>query len=84
LANLHYSGFFAILNIRIFSASTAFHALELGFRTVLIEDCSRGIREENISATFARVRAEYGCVVHSSEVGVCGGEYFISDLLFCR
>jgi len=49
-------------------ASTAFHALELGFRTVVIEDCSRGIREENISATFARVRAEYGCVVHSSEV----------------
>ena len=59
-------------------ASTAFHALELGFRTILIEDCSRGIREENIAATFSRVRAEYGCVVHSSEVRRLGNtKYFI-------
>ena len=32
-----------------FSASTAFHALELGFRTILIEDCSRGIRSLSLS-----------------------------------
>ena len=52
----------------LFPASTAFHALELGFRTILIEDASRGIQEENITATFARVKAEHGCVVNSSEV----------------
>ena len=50
------------------SASTAYHAIELGFRTVLIEDCSRGIRDDNINATFEKVRASHGCVVHSSEV----------------
>lgn len=49
-------------------ASTAFHALELGFRTVVVEDACRGIRTENINATFAKVRAEYGCVVQSQEV----------------
>lgn len=49
-------------------ASTAFHALELGFRTILVEDCSRGIRDDNIKTTFERVRSEYGCVVKSNEV----------------
>lgn len=49
-------------------ASTAYHANELGFRTILIDDCSRGIRPETIQETFERVRADYGCVVNSSEV----------------
>ena len=35
-------------------ASTAFHALELGFRTVLIDDCSRGINKENIAAAYEK------------------------------
>ena len=35
-------------------ASTAFHALELGFRTVLIDDCSRGIDRKNIEATYEK------------------------------
>ena len=50
-------------------ASTAFHANELGFRTVLIDDCSRGIKEENISSSYNKLRTEFACVVQSSEVG---------------
>ena len=79
------------LNNYYFLASTAYHAIELGFRTVLIEDCSRGIRDESINSTFEKVKASHGCVVHSSEVReteteterVGGGEgkvSFIGDL----
>ena len=49
-------------------ASTAFHALELGFRTTLVEDASRGIDKENISQTFDRIVEESGCVVNSKAV----------------
>ena len=52
----------------ILSASTAHHANELGFRTVLIDNCSRGINDQNIQATFERLKAEWACVVQSSEV----------------
>jgi len=47
---------------------TAFHAQELGFRTILIDDCSRGITNENINNTFDKIKSQYGCVVQSSEV----------------
>ena len=50
------------------SASTAFHAQELGFRTILVDDCSRGINLENISECFKKIKSELGCVVQSSEV----------------
>ena len=52
----------------LFSASTAFHALELGFRTVLVDDCSRGIDEIDIKNSFERIRAQNGLVVQSHEV----------------
>ena len=51
-----------------FSASTAFHAMELGFRTMVIEDCSRGIDENSIKAAYEKVRRRWGLIVHSSEV----------------
>ena len=51
-----------------FSASTAFHAMELGFRTMVIEDCSRGIDENSIKAAYEKVRKGWGLIVHSSEV----------------
>ena len=54
----------------VFIASTAFHANELGFRTILIDDCSRGIKEENINNTFDKLKTEFACVVQSSEVMV--------------
>merc|ERR1719219_1110018 len=49
-------------------ASTAFHALELGFRTILIDDCSRGIDGADIDRTFEKIREQNGLVVQSSEV----------------
>ena len=50
--------------------STAFHAIELGFRTCLIEDASRGINNENINKAFEKIKDEYGCVVNSKEVNL--------------
>ena len=48
-------------------ASTAYHANELGFRTILIDNCSRGINENNINGVFAKLKNEFACVVQSSE-----------------
>ena len=59
------------------TASTAFHALELGFRTCLVEDASRGINDESIGDTFNRILEENGCVVNSKEV------FIFEDLIFC-
>ena len=50
------------------TASTAFHALELGFRTCLVEDASRGINDDSIGDTFSRIMEENGCVINSKEV----------------
>ncbi len=49
-------------------ASTAFHGQELGFRTVLIDDCSRGIITEAIHDTIRKVHDHHGVVVKSTEV----------------
>jgi len=49
-------------------ASTAMHSLELGFRTILVDDCSRGIDGDDIKKTFERVREGNGLVVQSNEV----------------
>ena len=48
--------------------STAFHSLELGFRTIMIDDCSRGIDHGDIARTFERIREQNGLVVQSNEV----------------
>jgi len=48
-------------------ASTAFHAQELGFRTILVDDCSRGIKSEDIEKTKDKIKENNGCVIHSSE-----------------
>ena len=34
----------------------------------MIDDCSRGIRDDSIQQTFEKVRLSHGCVVDSSEV----------------
>ena len=44
------------------------HAQELGFRTIFIEDCSRGIDPNDIKDTLDQVRATHGVVINSSEV----------------
>lgn len=48
--------------------STAFHAQDLGYRTVMVEDASKGVKEEDIQATFKKIRDNDGVVVDSSEV----------------
>jgi hypothetical protein len=63
---VHFSGSFAFLIL----GSTAFHALELGFRTCLIEVASRGINNENINKAFNKIREEHGCVIKSKEVNL--------------
>ena len=57
-----------VTSLLLISASTAFHSLELGFRTILIDDCSRGIDECDIKAAFDRIREQNGIVCQSSEV----------------
>ena len=42
--------------------------MELGFRTILIDDCSRGIDHGDIAATFEKIREQNGLVVQSNEV----------------
>ena len=44
------------------------HSLELGFRTILVDDCSRGIDGDDIKKTFQNVRDGNGLVVQSNEV----------------
>ena len=36
----------------------------------MIDDCSRGINEENIANAYDKIRQEYGLVVQSSEVSI--------------
>jgi len=49
-------------------AFTAFHSQELGFRTILVEDASRGIQEPEIKSTFDKLREGHGCIVKTGEV----------------
>ena len=44
---------------------------ELGYRTILVEDASRGIDQGRVAATVQEVRENHGLVVSSKEVGVC-------------
>ena len=63
-----------------YAASTAFHAQELGFRTILVDDCSRGINMKDIEATKEKIKENNGCVIHSSEVRKITGVYLSDGL----
>ena len=63
-------------------ASTAFHAQDLGFRTILIDDCSRGINNDNITNCFEKIKNSFGCVVQSSEVRTEIVEFIYLQVLF--
>ncbi len=52
----------------ITKGATANHAQELGFRTIFLEDCSRGIDPNDIKDTLDGVRSNHGVVISSSEV----------------
>ena len=51
-----------------FTGFTALDALELGFRTNLLGDCSRGIAPDAIKETLAKIKKEGGLIINSSEV----------------
>ena len=51
-----------------FIAWTAFDALDLGYRTILVEDACQEISAEDVKVTFAKIKEESGLVVNSSEV----------------
>ena len=52
---------------------TAFHSLEHGFRTVLIEDACRGVDADAIEQTKKKLTESGGMIVHSSKVKI----YFV-------
>ena len=54
--------------IIIIQGATAGHAQELGFRTIFLEDCSRGIDPIDIKDTLEGVRANHGVVINANEV----------------
>jgi exosome complex component RRP4 len=49
---------------------TAFHSLEHGFRTVLIDDACRGVDNDAIEETKRKLIESGGIIVHSSKVKI--------------
>ena len=48
--------------------ATATDALSAGYRTILIDDCCRGVDLQDIEATKESVLNSHGVIVHSKEV----------------
>ena len=55
------------INISLPGATTQ-HALEHGFRTVLVEDAARGVSLEDINATRDRLKRSGAAIVRSEQV----------------
>lgn len=53
-----------------FLGATAADALAIGYRTVLIDDCSRGVDLKDIEKTKNTVTSNNGVIVDSSQVGL--------------
>ena len=51
-----------------FSAATTKHALEHGFRTVLVEDACRGVDEKDITGVKEEILRQGAIIVNSDEV----------------
>jgi len=49
-------------------AATAQHALDIGYRTVMVDDACRGVAQEEIAATRRSVEEQSGLVVMSDKV----------------
>jgi exosome complex component RRP4 len=52
----------------LFVGATAADALAIGYRTVLIDDCSRGVDLKDIEKTKNTVTSNNGVIVDSSQV----------------
>jgi len=50
------------------AGATSLHSAELGFRTILIEDASRGIELRDMAATRESIIRQHGIVVNSDHV----------------
>lgn len=48
--------------------ATAVDALSAGYRTILIDDCCRGVDLRDIESVKGNVNSSYGVIVHSDEV----------------
>ena len=56
---------------------------QLGYRTILVEDASRGIDQGRVAATVQEVRENHGLVVSSKEV-VCEVNSFKYNIISIR
>lgn len=50
------------------TGATAIDSLSAGYRTVLIDDCCRGVDLQDIETTKENVLNNHGVIVHSKEV----------------
>lgn len=57
-----------VLSIFYFVGATTADALSIGFRTILIDDCCRGVELVDIEKTKNSVIANHGVIVTSSQV----------------
>jgi nicotinamidase-related amidase len=48
--------------------ATAIDALSSGFRTILIDDCCRGVDLQDIETTKESILSDHGVIVQSHEV----------------
>lgn len=51
-----------------FSGATAVDALSIGYRTILLDDCCRGVDLEDIEKTKKTVISNHGVIVNSNLV----------------
>lgn len=52
----------------IFLGATALDSLSAGYRTILIDDCCRGVDVQDIEATKEGILSNHGVIVQSKEV----------------
>lgn len=64
-------------NIVLILGATAVDALAIGYRTILLDDCSRGVDLLEIEKTKNTVIKNNGVIVNSSQVK---GKYFFFSL----
>jgi hypothetical protein len=62
----------------LFVGATAADALAIGYRTVLIDDCSRGVDLKDIEKTKNTVTSNNGVIVDSSQVGLFLTQYRVT------
>lgn len=65
------------------TGATATDALSAGYRTILIDDCCRGVDLQDIEATKESVLNSHGVIVHSKEVKLRDQTYFASVSYDC-